>query len=190
MTFKEIKKVLDEKGVKYKMKPEEEYGLVEFWTKTAGQHVPTEFDFDGTPEDFVEKFAARANDYNVDDEVKFFVNAGLCGQNGVPKTVKELLADCQEAKDTLMDIATALKNLNTPETAKKAGRSVPAVAATDMDLEYAKALWAEFGDVPIDNYDRITCSWRSFEKGTNRFVIWRWFEDFFELSIEDDLNTP
>lgn len=63
------------------------------------------------------------------------------------------------------------------------------VIAADMDREYAKALWAEFGDIPIDNYDRITCRWRSFEEGTNRFVIWRWFEDFFQLSIEEDLGT-
>ena len=59
--------------------------------------------------------------------------------------------------------------------------------AADQDLEYAKALWEEFGDVPIDNNDCITCQWRAFEKGTYRFNIWKWFEDFFQISVAEDL---
>lgn len=55
------------------------------------------------------------------------------------------------------------------------------------DLEMAKQLWSEFGDVPIDDTDCITCVWRSFDKGTNRFDIWHWFETFFEVSVAKDL---
>ena len=55
------------------------------------------------------------------------------------------------------------------------------------DLEMAKQLWEEFGDVPIDDNDCITCGWRSFEKGTNRFEIWHWFETFFKVSVAKDL---
>ena len=55
------------------------------------------------------------------------------------------------------------------------------------NLEIAKQFWEEFGDVPIDNDDCITCKWRSFPKGTNRFEIWHWFETFFEVSVAKDL---
>ena len=115
MTFKEIEKILEEKGVKYEIKPKEKYGLVEFWTDTAGQDIPVDFNFDGTPRDFIEQFADSADRYDVDDEVEVYIN--MRGQNGVPATVRELLDDCQEAKDTLMDIAAALKGLINPEAA-------------------------------------------------------------------------
>lgn len=91
----------------YKNKDGTWYGLVEFWTDTAGQDVPTEFVFDGTAEDFVKQFCEAAENYNVDDEVELFVN--MRGKNGVPNTVRELLDDCQEKKDTLMEIAAKLK---------------------------------------------------------------------------------
>jgi hypothetical protein len=32
------------------------------------------------------------------------------GENGVPSSIRELLDDCQEAKDTLMEIANNLNN--------------------------------------------------------------------------------
>lgn len=55
------------------------------------------------------------------------------------------------------------------------------------NLEMAKILWEEFGNVPIDDNDNIACWWRSFGKGTNRFEIWHWFEEFFEISVAEDL---
>ena len=84
------------------------YGLVEFWTDTAGQDIPTEFSFNGTAEDFVKQFTRCAENYDVDTEVEVYVD--MRGKNGVPDTVRELLDDCQEAKDTLMMIAEVLKN--------------------------------------------------------------------------------
>ena len=107
MTFKKIKEILEEKGVRYEIRPKEGYGLVEFWTDTAGQDIPTEFDFDGTPEGFIKEFVERAQNYDVDEEVELY--AGMRGKQGVPDTIRELLDDCQEAKDTLLDIAKALK---------------------------------------------------------------------------------
>ena len=55
------------------------------------------------------------------------------------------------------------------------------------DLDMAKQLWLEFGDVLIDDNDCITCEWRSFSKGTSRFDIWHWFESFFDVSVAKDL---
>ena len=103
--WKMIEDVLDELGVRYDIGSDYE-ALIEFWTDTAGQDIPTEFDYDGTPEDYVKQFTERAENYDVDEEVELYVN--MRGQRGVPNTVRELLDDCQEAKDTLMEIANKL----------------------------------------------------------------------------------
>lgn len=109
--MKRVEKILDALDVKYDYHKNEHsddwYGIVEFWTDTAGQDVPTEFDFDGTAEDFVKKFCEAAESYDVDEEVEVF--ASMRGENGVPSTIRELLTDMQEAKATLMDIAEHLK---------------------------------------------------------------------------------
>ena len=102
--IKKIKAVLEDMNIRYNIKKNE--ALIEFWTDTAGQDIPTEFDYDGTAEDFVRQFTERAEYYDVDEEVESFVD--MRGQNGIPRTVRELLDDCQEAKDTLMEIADKL----------------------------------------------------------------------------------
>lgn len=70
--MKRIEKCLDDLGIKYEIKDNE--ALVEFWTDTADQDIPTEFDFDGTPENFVARFTECAENYDVDDEVELYVN--------------------------------------------------------------------------------------------------------------------
>lgn len=109
--MKRIEKALDELGFgRYDWEKREDgswYGIIEFWTDTAGQDIPTEIEFDGTAEDFVKKFCEAADNYDVDEQVELFI--GMRGKQGVPDTVRELLDDCQEAKDTLMMIAEKLK---------------------------------------------------------------------------------
>ena len=107
--WEEIYDVLDNMNVRYDTNycGSETEAIIEFWTDTAKQDIPTEFDYDGTPEDFVKQFTERANSYDVDEEVELFV--GMRGEGGVPDTVRELLDDCQEAKDTLMEIADKLQ---------------------------------------------------------------------------------
>ena len=83
--------------------------LVEFWTDTAGQDIPVEFEFDGTPEGFVKEFTQYAESYDVDEQVEIY--ADMRGKRGVPNTIREILDDCQEAKDTLMEISGKLKSV-------------------------------------------------------------------------------
>ena len=55
-----VEEVLERLGIKYDYHKNDDgtwYGLVEFWTDTAGQDIPTEFEFDGTAESFVEEFS-------------------------------------------------------------------------------------------------------------------------------------
>lgn len=107
--WEEIYDVLDNMSIRYDTNycDSETEALIEFWTDTAGQDIPTEFDYDGTPEDFVKQFTERAENYDVDEEVELYAN--MRGKNGVPDTVRELLDDCQEVKDTLMEIAEKLQ---------------------------------------------------------------------------------
>ena len=105
--MKQLENVLDNLDVKYEIR--DHYAIIEFWTDTAGQDIPVEIDHDGTAEDIINQFVDYAEGYDVDDQVELYV--GMRGQNGVPETVRELLDDCQEAKDTLMEIAEKLKEV-------------------------------------------------------------------------------
>ncbi len=87
----------------------EKSALVEFWTDKAGQDIPIEIEYDGTAEDLVEKFTEYAENYDVDEEVELFVD--MRGKNGVPSTVREILDDCSEAKETLIKLAKGLKEI-------------------------------------------------------------------------------
>lgn len=97
--------VLEDMDVKYNIG--DGIALVEFWTDTAGQDIPTEFEFDNTPQNFVDQFTYYADSYDVDEQVEMY--ADMRGRFGVPDTIREILDDCEEAKQTLMTIATALQ---------------------------------------------------------------------------------
>lgn len=110
-----ISQVFEDAGIKFEVKDEPEpetghwtdglyYALAEFWTDTAGQDIPVELYFDGTAKGFAEKFREHAESYDVDEEVKLFIDS--LGERGVPSDVSTLLADCREAKDTLMGLAS------------------------------------------------------------------------------------
>ena len=104
-TMSRIENTLDGLNVYHRIG--KNYGLIEFWTDLAGQDIPTEIAYDGSPEDFVKQFAEAADNYDVDEEVELY--ASFRGQRGVPGTIREILDDCTEAKETLMQIANELK---------------------------------------------------------------------------------
>lgn len=103
-----IETVLDDFNLRYDIS-DNTYALVEFWTDTAGQDIIVELSYNGTPDDFILEFSDHADSYDVDEEVELYVS--MRGKNGVPETVRELLDDCQEAKDTLMNISDRLKKI-------------------------------------------------------------------------------
>ena len=139
-----IENVLEELNVKYSIKDSE--ALIEFWTDTSGQDIPTEFDYDGSIENFVEEFARCVENYDVDEEVELFV--GMRGQQGVPDTVRELIDDCQEAKDTLMLIAERLKEALSGEKYRTIG-----VTAYPYAVQYGKIRVPE--DVALGSEEEI-----------------------------------
>jgi hypothetical protein len=56
-----------------------------------------------------------------------------------------------------------------------------------VENEKAKKLWAELGDIPINEDDEIDVDWHIFTKGTPKEDIWHWFENEFDLSVAKDL---
>lgn len=45
------------------------------------------------------------------------------------------------------------------------------------ELCYLKSLWEIFSDVPIDKDECIEETFHIWEKGTNRFHVWHWFDE-------------
>lgn len=114
------------------------YGIIEFWTDTAGQDIPTEFTFDGTAEDFVKEFTEAAKRYDVDEEVELY--AGMRGKQGVPNTIRELMDDCREAKDTLMKLAEKLNWVIAPIETKEIEIDGYGIETIGKDSEQDKAI--------------------------------------------------
>ena len=54
-------------------------------------------------------------------------------------------------------------------------------------LIIAQSLWYEFEDTPIDVDDNLDWKFYQFDIGTDRFEVWRWFEDVYDLSVAKDL---
>ena len=55
-------------------------------------------------------------------------------------------------------------------------------------MDSIRMLWKDFGDVPIDPVTEcIEVAWHGFAPGTHREVIWKWFEDTFQISVAEDL---
>lgn len=65
------------------------------------------------------------------------------------------------------------------------------IASIEEDLfraQHIVALWEEFGEIPMDPCLEITEKyWHGFPAGTHRETIWHWFEDYFKISVAEDL---
>ena len=55
------------------------------------------------------------------------------------------------------------------------------------EMKAIKELWEAFGEVPIDNNDKILERFCKFPQGTSRFEVWTWFEEEFNVSVAMDL---
>lgn len=102
--FTKLKEALDElyHGIHFKINDDTNFTM-EFWTDTAGQDVYVDIDFDGTVEDLVKEFSEYADRYDPDEEANYYV--GSLGQRGVSSSIRTLLEDMEEVKETLAKIA-------------------------------------------------------------------------------------
>ncbi len=56
-----------------------------------------------------------------------------------------------------------------------------------MLLEKLRKLWNEFEDVPINQDECIDEPFHIWDKGTDRYEIWHWFDDRLPNGIAIDL---
>jgi len=53
----------------------------------------------------------------------------------------------------------------------------------NLKLYDEATFWAALGDVCVDENDDIDEDFIIFDKGTDKFEIWRWFEEYFDTQI-------
>ena len=75
-----------------------------------GEDVIIPLIYDGTEEDFIRQFERYAEDFDAEDHAEMWIESR--GKNGVPDSIKDLLEDAEWIKDTLMEIADELKELD------------------------------------------------------------------------------
>ncbi|ELA9367527.1 hypothetical protein QUN99_003417 [Vibrio parahaemolyticus] len=51
-------------------------------------------------------------------------------------------------------------------------------------FENVNRLWNEFGAIEVSHDDEILSDWEAFEAGTDRFEIWKWFEQSFGYPVK------
>ena len=56
-----------------------------------------------------------------------------------------------------------------------------------MSFEELEKLWNEFEDVPIDEDECIDEVFYIWDKGTDRYHIWHWFDDRLPNGLAKDL---
>lgn len=58
-------------------------------------------------------------------------------------------------------------------------------------VEDARRYWRSLGNIPITEDDELDEDFivgdTIFQKGTDKFEVWHWFEDTFNVSIAEDL---
>lgn len=85
---------------------------IEFYSKYGGDQIET-IHFDVCSSDkntllsFMDGVYDLSNDFDVDNYVELWVDSR--GQNGVPATVRELLEDGEDIKETLIDLYEDIK---------------------------------------------------------------------------------
>lgn len=57
----------------------------------------------------------------------------------------------------------------------------------DKAKQVVNELWASLGNISINEDDEIEQGWKHFPAGTNRFEIWHWIEETYNVSIAEDL---
>ena len=75
-----------------------------------GEDVIVSLVYDGTEESFIREFSDCAYEFDTEYHVEMWIDSR--GKNGVPDSIKDLLKDAEWIKNTLMQIAEELNNLD------------------------------------------------------------------------------
>ena len=84
----------------------EYYREIEFYSP-EGEDVCETIWYDGTDDGFIEAFRQLANDFDADEHAEMWINNR--NVEGVPDSVRALIDDAENIKDTLLEIAEKLE---------------------------------------------------------------------------------
>ena len=79
---------------------------IEFFSP-EGEDVCECIFYDGTDEGFIKAFRINAVNFDTEEHAELWVNSR--GQNGVPESIKDLIADAEWIKNTLLSVADELE---------------------------------------------------------------------------------
>lgn len=86
----------------------EYYREIEFYSP-EGEDVCETVWYDGTNDSFIEAFRQFADNFDVDEHAEMWVNNR--DVSGVPDSVRVLIDDAENIKDTLLDVAEKLEGI-------------------------------------------------------------------------------
>lgn len=75
-----------------------------------GEDVIVPLIYDGTEESFIIAFIEYANEFDAEEHVEMWIE--YRGKRGVPESIKDLLKDAEWQKNTFLQVAEALNNIN------------------------------------------------------------------------------
>ena len=84
------------------------YREIEFYSN-AGEDVIETVWYDGTDEGFIKAFRQLADDFDADEHAEMWIDGR--GKRGVPDSVRELINDAEEIKETLLTVADELETV-------------------------------------------------------------------------------
>ena len=97
--------------------------------------------------------------------------------NSKPEVIAEILSWLDKHEDCNISFNTTLENAVEKITKE--------LVLNDEKLEF---LWEQFGDVLIDDEERILDDFIGFEAGTQREAVWDWFEKWYSKGVAALLN--
>ncbi|MCM1121170.1 MAG: hypothetical protein NC416_01165 [Eubacterium sp.] len=75
-----------------------------------GENVIVSLVYDGTEDGFITAFVEYANWFDAEDHAEMWIESR--GKNGVPESIKDLLEDAEWIKNTLLEVAEELNNID------------------------------------------------------------------------------
>lgn len=75
-----------------------------------GEDVIVSLIYDGTEEGFIAAFDEYANWFNAEEHAEMWIETR--GKNGVPESIKDILEDAEWQKNTFLQVAEVLNNID------------------------------------------------------------------------------
>ena len=55
------------------------------------------------------------------------------------------------------------------------------------EMKEFNELWSQLKEVPVNNEDELESDFLHFEAGSDKFEVWAWFEETFDITLGEIL---